>query len=102
MEIQKVTPLADKKLQIIFKDGQSGILDINEYFELSGVLEILQDDNMFKKVTIKNNCLHWTDDCELSPETLYAIIANKKIFIDGKVVFDPALKKKAWNRDEYR
>jgi hypothetical protein len=96
MKLKSALPLEDSKLEITFTDGISGVVDLSEYLEFIGVLEILKDKNTFNKVSIKDNAIHWTEDCELSPETIYSIITNKKIFVDGKVVFDPALKKNAW------
>lgn len=96
MQLKSVTPIDKSKLQVSFTDGTAGIFDLTEYLEFIGVLDILKNENIFKQVTIKENTIHWTDDCELSPETIYSIITGKKIIIDNKVVFDPALKKNAW------
>ena len=96
MELKSVIPVEHFKLKITFTNGVTGIIDLSEYLDFIGVLEILNDKEIFKKVKIKENAIHWTDECELSPETLYSIITGRKITMDNKVVFDPALKKNAW------
>lgn len=98
IKLQSVFPRENKKLEIHFSDGSSGVIDLSEYFDFIGVLEILKDEQVFKKVKIKNNSIHWTEDCELSPDTIYSIITKKKIIIDNKIVFDPELKKGAWTK----
>lgn len=94
MKIISATSLENKKLKLSFEDGCVGIVNLHDYFNLIGVLEILNDENVFKQVKIKNNCLHWSDDC-ISPLKLFMPSSQiKKFTMMAKLFLILNLKKK--------
>jgi hypothetical protein len=100
-KLKNVKILPSKQIYLEFSDGVDGVFSFEDYFNYKGVLKILKNEKNFKKACIKNNSLHWTDECELSTDTLYAIITKSVIIVDEKIVFNPKLGKEAWVRENY-
>lgn len=99
--ITEVKVIKDKILFLKFSDGVSGTFNFDEYFSYKGILSPLKDQAYFEKVCITDGTICWPDECDMCPDVLYSIITNQKIFQDGKVVFDPSLKKQAWVESNY-
>lgn len=94
--IKEVKILGGKNIYLKFSDGKSGIFNFEDFFTYKGILAPLQDQEYFNQVAIIDGTIAWPDECDFCPDVLYSIITNEKIYVDGKLVFDPSLKKNAW------
>lgn len=62
------------KIEIVFDDGKSGVVDFSKYLEKGGVFERFRDIDFFRdfKVNKELGILTWKDEVDIAPETLYA------------------------------
>jgi hypothetical protein len=101
-KIIAVKPLPGKRLSLKFDDGLEGEFCFTDFFECDKELSrALCDENYFSQVSVNQDfgCIEWPNGYDPSPAVLYAIIAKQKIISHNKIVFDPALGKKAWIAD---
>lgn len=87
------------KLWLKFSDGVEGEFCFSDYFPCNTELsKKLLNPEYFSKVTVNKEfgCIEWPDGYDPAPDVLYAIIANEKIIVNEKIVFDPALGKAGW------
>ena len=70
-KIISVTPLADKKIAVVFADGKSGIFDVAPYIK-SDFFQRLNDDNYFKQVHLFFTGIGWPEGQDLGPDTIAA------------------------------
>lgn len=100
MEIKKIVEtiaLPGKFLYLRFSNGKDGIFCFEDYFPYKGIFKKLKNETLFKKVKVsKFDTIEWPGEIDLSPSVLYAIITQQKIYLKGKIVFDPSKGKNAW------
>ena len=62
------------KIELIFEDGASGIVDFSKFISRGGVFEKFRDIEFFKNFSINNELgvLTWGGEIDIAPETLYA------------------------------
>lgn len=100
MELRKIVEalaLPEKILYLKFSNGKDGMFCFEDYFPYKGIFKKLKKESLFKRVYInKFGTIEWPGNLDLSPEVLYAIVTQKKIFYKGKIVFDPILGTKSW------
>ncbi len=62
------------KIEIIFDDGRSGIVDFTEYLDRGGVFEKFKDITFFKsyKIDEEVGTIVWGNEIDISPEKLYS------------------------------
>ena len=62
------------KIELIFEDGVTGIMDFSKFISRGGVFEKFRDVEFFKNFSINNELgvLTWGDEIDIAPETLYA------------------------------
>jgi hypothetical protein len=77
--LKKVQPLPDFKLNLIFMDGFSGIVDLKKSNFLLGNLK---DPDYFAKGTCKDHNAHWPNNFDLDPTSLYVLLAYQKKKLD--------------------
>jgi hypothetical protein len=65
--------LKDYKIELTFKDGKVGIVDLEEYKNRGGVFESFKDLAYFKNFSLDGVTLTWLDDVDIAPERLYQI-----------------------------
>jgi hypothetical protein len=68
--VQKVKPLIDYKLELIFSNGEKGIFDCKPILDF-GVFEELKDPAYFNLVRIGDGTIVWPHDQDICPDTLY-------------------------------
>ncbi len=62
----------DYRIEIIFANGKSGIVDFDGYSSKGEIFQNFQDIEFFKKFTIEYGTLCWDNgDIDIAPETLY-------------------------------
>lgn len=98
-KIIKVEARDDRTIIIEYSDGIEGEFNYEDFFDYEGILEPLKDIIFFKQAKFDGAILEWNDEISFCPDIIRSIISNKKIMIDGIIVFDPALKKENWNKD---
>ncbi|MBZ0265885.1 DUF2442 domain-containing protein [bacterium] len=72
-DIVRVKPLKIHKLQLFFRDGLEGVVDLDEIIEFNGVFEQIRSWNEFKKVSVNEGfgSVEWPGECDLDPIVLY-------------------------------
>jgi len=64
----------DYRIEVVFDDGRSGIVDFSKYLERGGVFEQFRDIEFFRNFQINEELgvLTWGEDVDIAPETLYS------------------------------
>lgn len=62
------------KIELIFEDGATGIVDFSKFINRGGVFEKFRDIEFFKNFSVNKELgvLTWGDEIDIAPETLYA------------------------------
>ncbi len=68
--VEKVRPLEGYRLEVQFKNGESGILDMTPYLDF-GVFRQLRDPERFRSVTVAFDTIEWEGAIDLDPEFVY-------------------------------
>jgi hypothetical protein len=66
----QVTVLQDYKLQVHFENGELKIFDMSSYLQYPAFSD-LSYDNLFARAKVLNGTVVWTDEIDISPDTLY-------------------------------
>jgi hypothetical protein len=69
------------KIEVIFEDGATGVVDFSRYLSEGGVFEKFKDIEFFKSFTINEELgvLTWGDEIDIAPETLYTEATNSPL-----------------------
>ena len=68
--VATVTPRENYTLEIVFDNGEEGVLDMNPYLDF-GVFQKIADYECFKQVRVAFDTLEWDCDVDLDPEFVY-------------------------------
>ena len=69
-KITQLKVLPDYRLEVVFRDGTSGIVDLsNEPFD--GVFRPLVDPAFFGKATLDNGVVTWPGGLDIAPDAMY-------------------------------
>jgi len=66
-----VEPLVDKKLKLIYNNGEIRIFDVKPYIERGHLFAHLKDDALFKKVRVKSSYVSFDERTDFAPGTVY-------------------------------
>ena len=78
-DILKVTYLTDYRIELVFENGKSGVVDLKEYVNDKDVFKAFNDIEYFKRFKIDYGALVWGDDeLDIAPETLYLKATKEK------------------------
>ena len=75
MRATKVTALDDYRINVVFDDGISGIIDLNELVK-KGIFKQLQDKSVFQKAYIDGGAIAWSEELEIDADNIYAELAG--------------------------
>jgi Protein of unknown function (DUF2442) len=66
--------ISDYKIEVVFDDGRSGVVDFANYLERGGVFERFRDMEFFRTFEVNEDLgvLTWGEEVDIAPETLYA------------------------------
>ncbi len=80
-DIIEVKYLKDYLLYLKFEDNQTGIVDICQIIDFSGIFEPLKNIDYFKTVKINPEwgTIYWENGADLDPDVLYSLITEEKI-----------------------
>jgi len=79
--IKSVRSDGDRRLVITWKGGAESIVDVSKLLANYAVFRPLQDNNdLFRKVTVGQWgwCGHWSDDLEISSDTLWRLALEQE------------------------
>ncbi|NWF66799.1 MAG: DUF2442 domain-containing protein [Campylobacterales bacterium] len=65
--------LKDYEIELVFKDGKVGIVDLKDYKNRGGVFEGFKNLDYFKNFETDGITLTWQDEVDIAPERLYEI-----------------------------
>jgi len=69
-DVVQVKTLMNYKLQIQFADGELKIFDMKPYLTYPAFSD-LRHNNLFLSARVHNGTVVWTDEIDISPDTLY-------------------------------
>ena len=74
-DVVHIKCLDNFKLEVIFDDGMSGILDCKPFIEKGGVFSQLADPDVFNKAEIHKELgvITWNNEIDIAPETAYSL-----------------------------
>ena len=73
-DVVSATYKGEYKIEIGFDDGKKGTMDFSNYLARGGVFEHFRDIDYFRHFEINQELgiLHWKNEIDIAPETLYA------------------------------
>ena len=78
-DIKKMTYIGEYQLELIFDDGESGIVDLSAYSKRGGVFSRFSDLDYFRQVYVDSGVLCWPGDVDIAPETIYSMTTGKPL-----------------------
>ncbi|MHB1661338.1 MAG: DUF2442 domain-containing protein [bacterium] len=75
-DIIEAKHIGDYKVEISFKDGKNGVIDLKNYIKKGGIFSRLSDFNYFMQFYIDRDLyvLSWPNGLDVAPETIYSSI----------------------------
>lgn len=67
VEARRVRALDDSRLEIVFDDDTTGVLDLTDFVNLGPMTEPLRDPAYFRRVFIEMGTPTWPNGCNLDP-----------------------------------
>ena len=68
--VESVLVLDNFQLSIKFTNNEQKLFDMKPYLD-QGVFKVLKDETLFKKVFMQWGTVAWSDDLDMSSDTLY-------------------------------
>jgi hypothetical protein len=80
-DVISVKCLDDFRLEVIFDDGKSGILDCGPIIAKGGVFARLRDPEVFRRAKVNEELgvVTWDDEVDIAPETVYSLVTGKPL-----------------------
>ena len=80
-DVVKVNYIEGYKLEVVFENGERGVVDFTDYIKKGGVFDSLADINYFKQFYINKDLgvLCWPNEVDISPEVLYHEATGKPL-----------------------
>jgi Protein of unknown function (DUF2442) len=69
-DVIQVTALPNYKLQIQFENGELKVFDMAAYLRYQA-FSSLRESNVFMQAKVSNGTVGWTEEIDISPDTLY-------------------------------
>lgn len=69
-DVVRVRPLPDYRLQVEFASGEQRLIDMRPYLAYPA-FAALTDGALFMKAHVALGTVAWTDEIDISPDTLY-------------------------------
>jgi hypothetical protein len=70
LSVKKVKALDDYKLNIVFNNNESKILDMKPYLDF-GVFNKIRNVDIFKSVFVSFDTIEWENGVDLDPDFIY-------------------------------
>jgi hypothetical protein len=68
--ITQLKVLSDYRLEVVFRDGTSGIVDFSD-MPFDGVFAPFIDPAFFEKATLENGVVVWPGGLDIAPDAMY-------------------------------
>ncbi|HEV55904.1 MAG TPA: DUF2442 domain-containing protein [Phycisphaerales bacterium] len=80
-DVVKAEYVGEYKINLIFDDGRSGVVDFAAFIDQGGVFERLRRIDRFKDFRIDEELgvLTWDDQVDIAPEVLYSKATNSPL-----------------------
>ncbi len=80
-DIIEVIPQDNYQLYLKFEDGQSGVVNIKQLIEFTGIFAPLNDIDYFNTVKVNREwgTIHWDNGADLDPDVLYAVVTQQSM-----------------------
>ncbi|MGB3715933.1 MAG: DUF2442 domain-containing protein [Candidatus Promineifilaceae bacterium] len=80
-DVTKVKFLDGHQLMLFFEDGVTGIVDVAELIEFTGVFEPLKEHDYFIQVRVNPEIgtICWPNDADIDPDVLYSLVTGEPI-----------------------
>jgi len=81
--ITQVKALADYRLELVFRDGARGVVDLRDRIVgRGGVLAPLQDPGFFAQVRVDPGVgtIVWPNGVDFCPDVLHSLVTGKPVF----------------------
>lgn len=80
-DIVAVQPLEHSRLQLLFEDGVTGVVDVSQLVRFSGVFAPLADRKEFASVQVhpELGTVFWPCGADLDPDVLYALVSGEPV-----------------------
>ena len=70
-DVIKVVALPDFFIDVEFANGEQRRFDMRPYLDYPAFAQLKKEPGMFLRACAKNGTVVWSDDIDLSPDTLY-------------------------------
>src|SRR3989304_3294471 len=72
-DVSEARHIEGYKIELVFKNGKKGIIDLKEYIYKGGVFNRFSEIEYFKQFYVNKEIgtLCWPDGLDIAPETLY-------------------------------
>ncbi|MBI5748193.1 MAG: DUF2442 domain-containing protein [Nitrospinae bacterium] len=72
-DVSEARHIEGYKIELVFKNGKKGIIDLKEYLYKGGVFNRFSEIEYFKQFYVNKEVgtLCWPDGLDIAPETLY-------------------------------
>ena len=77
MKVISVKPLPKYRILVLFEDGVTGEIDLNELVG-NGIFADLKDENLFSKVYSPGYSIAWSEELEIDALAIYSELLNKQ------------------------
>ena len=78
MEITKAKPLPGHRLDLLFNNGENGVVDLSEFVG-RGVFAAWERPGVFEKVAVTSEgAVEWPGELDVCPDALYLRMTAKK------------------------
>ena len=73
-DVVSATLVGEYRIELVFDDGERGVVDFSKYVDRGGVFERLRDSDFFRSFTVDRELgvITWGGEVDIAPETLYA------------------------------
>lgn len=80
-DVTEVQPLEEYRLRLRFEDDFTGIVDLSEHVEFTGIFRPLRERDYFVKVRVNADIgtICWPNGADVDPDVLYSIVTGEPI-----------------------
>lgn len=77
MKAVDVKALNDYRINVVFADGVSGVVDLSDLVQ-KGIFQKLKDEQSFQKVYTDGSSIAWSEELEIDADNIYAEILKQE------------------------
>lgn len=81
VDVISVRPLDGYRLQLQFEDGVTGIVNVEELVDFTGVFEYLVDEERFAQINLNEELgvVCWPNGADLDSDVLYSVVTGRSL-----------------------